>query len=215
MITTILHMVSAFMVTSVILHYHAKQGLPVYTYTEIWDSLSKFINFCIFPEVKVLVVQSCMTSFNTMDCSPPGSSVHGILQARILEWVAIPFSRGSSQPRDWTWVSCIAGGFFTVWATREAPEIPDKIRQHFPSNWLLGFQEQPFLHKHQSNLGLRVSLLPAGLHSTSLPSTHRARPPTFHHHLLSYWPVLLSTIIWITINMYGQCTFHGGGTQWE
>ena len=51
----------------------------------------------------------------------PGSSVHGIPQARILEWVAIPFSRGSSQPRDWTWVSLIAGRFFTIWATREAP----------------------------------------------------------------------------------------------
>ena len=50
-----------------------------------------------------------------MDCSPPGSSVHGISQARILEWVAISFSRGSSWPRDQTWVSCIAGGFFTYW----------------------------------------------------------------------------------------------------
>ena len=56
-----------------------------------------------------------------MDCSPPGSSVHGILQARILEWVAIPFSRGFSQPRDRTWVSCIEGGLLTIWATREAP----------------------------------------------------------------------------------------------
>ena len=55
-----------------------------------------------------------------MDCSPPGSSVHGLLQARILDWVAIPFFRGSSQPRDRTWVSCTAGRFFTVWATREA-----------------------------------------------------------------------------------------------
>ena len=55
-----------------------------------------------------------------LDCSLPGSSVHGILQARILEWVAIPFSRGSSQPGARTSVSCIAGGFFTVWATREA-----------------------------------------------------------------------------------------------
>ena len=54
-------------------------------------------------------------------CSPPTFSVHGILQARILEWVAIPFSRGSSWPRDWTWVSWIAGGLFTIWATREAP----------------------------------------------------------------------------------------------
>ena len=52
-----------------------------------------------------------------MDCSPVGSSVHGILQARILEWVAIPFSRASSWPRDWTRVFCIAGRFLTVWAT--------------------------------------------------------------------------------------------------
>ena len=52
-----------------------------------------------------------------MDCSLPSSSVHGISQARILEWVAIPFSRGSSRARDWTWVSCIAGGFFTLWAS--------------------------------------------------------------------------------------------------
>ena len=51
---------------------------------------------------------------------PHGYSVHGILQARILEWVAVPSSRGSSQPRDWTQVCGIAGGFFTSWATREA-----------------------------------------------------------------------------------------------
>ena len=50
--------------------------------------------------------------------SLPGSSLHGILQARILEWIAVPFSRGSFWPRDWTWVSCIAGRFFTIWATR-------------------------------------------------------------------------------------------------
>ena len=49
-----------------------------------------------------------------MDCSLPSSSVHGILQARILEWVAIPFSRGSSQPSDQTQVSCTAGRFFTI-----------------------------------------------------------------------------------------------------
>ena len=54
-----------------------------------------------------------------MDCSLLASSVHGILQARILEWVAISFSRGSYQPRDQTWISCIAGRFFTAWATKE------------------------------------------------------------------------------------------------
>ena len=62
----------------------------------------------------VLVVQSCLTFCDPIDCSPPDSSVHGILQARTLEWVAIPFSRGSSQPKDWTQVSCIAGRFFPV-----------------------------------------------------------------------------------------------------
>ena len=70
-------------------------------------------------KVKVLDTRSCPTLCDPLACSLPGSSVHGILQARILEWVAIPFSRGPSQPRDWTQVSCIAGRFFTVWATRE------------------------------------------------------------------------------------------------
>ena len=81
----------------------------------------------IFPEViygceswtikkveTVKVAQSCLTLCNPMDYT-----VHGVLQARILEWVAIPFSRGSSQSRDRTQLSCIAGGFFTSWATRE------------------------------------------------------------------------------------------------
>ena len=59
-----------------------------------------------------------------MDCSPSGSSVHRILQARILEWAAILFSRRSSRPKNWTWVSCIAGGFFTIRATREVRPNP-------------------------------------------------------------------------------------------
>ena len=56
-------------------------------------------------------------------CSPPGSSIHGILQARVLEWVAISFSRGSSQPRGWTGVSRIPGRRFNLWATREAQDM--------------------------------------------------------------------------------------------
>ena len=63
----------------------------------------------------VKVAQSCPTL-----CGPMDYTIHGILQARIPEWVAFPFSRGSSQPQDWTQVSHTAGGFFTVWATREA-----------------------------------------------------------------------------------------------
>ena len=66
--------------------------------------------------------QLCLTLCDPLGCSPPGSSVCGILQARILEWDAIPLSRESSQTSDQTQVSCIAGRFFIVWATREARE---------------------------------------------------------------------------------------------
>ena len=69
----------------------------------------------MFLPLKVKVSQLCSTL-----CDPMDSTVHGILQARILEWVAFPFSGGSSQLRDWTQVSHIAGRFFTSWATREA-----------------------------------------------------------------------------------------------
>ena len=65
------------------------------------------------------VAQSCLTLCDSMDCNLPGSSIHGIFQARVLEWVAISSSRGSSQPRDWTQVSCIGGRHFAVWATRD------------------------------------------------------------------------------------------------
>ena len=71
-------------------------------------------------KVKVLVTLSCPTLCNSMDCSLPGSSVHGTLQARILEQVAFPFCRVSSHLRDQTQVSSIAGRFFTIQATREA-----------------------------------------------------------------------------------------------
>ena len=65
------------------------------------------------------VAQSCLTLCDPIDYSLPISSVHGILQARILKWVAIPFSRGSSWPRDWSRVYCIARRFFIVWVTRK------------------------------------------------------------------------------------------------
>ena len=76
----------------------------------------------------MLSLQSCLTLCSLIDCSPPGFSVHGILQARILEWVAISSSKGSSRPRDWTRNYCITGGFFTT----EPPAKP-KIALH-PSN---------------------------------------------------------------------------------
>ena len=71
--------------------------------------------------MKVLVAQLGLTICDSTDCRPPDSSVHGILQARILEWAAIPFSNRSSQSRNQTWVSYVAGRFFIIWTTKEAP----------------------------------------------------------------------------------------------
>ena len=88
-----------------VLHYTLQYLLPLMPWSPVGG------------KVKASVVQLCLTLWNPMDCSPPGSSVHEILQARILEWVAVPLSRGSSPPRDWTQVSSIAGRLFTIWAT--------------------------------------------------------------------------------------------------
>ena len=83
----------------------------------VWQSYRKWI-------FALLVTQSCLTLCHSVDCSPPDSSVHGILQARILEWVVILFSIVSSWARDQTWVSCTVDRFFTIWATREVPICP-------------------------------------------------------------------------------------------
>ena len=86
-----------------------------------------YIGMCV-----CLITLSCLTLCNPMGRSLPGFSVHGILQARILEWVAISSSRGSSWPRDRTWVSHIAGRLFTIWATREAPSHRHGWLTHWP-----------------------------------------------------------------------------------
>ena len=72
-----------------------------------------------------VVIQACLTLCDPMD--PIRLLCPWIVQARILEWVAMPSSRGSSQPRDWTQVSSIAGGFFPTWTTREAPHDPKNV----------------------------------------------------------------------------------------
>ena len=91
---------------------------------------------------KVLVAQACPTLCDSMDCSLPSSSVHEILQARILEWIDVPFSRGSSQSRDWTLVFCIAGRFFTFWATREMRVTDMGIRKGSLGNTRLSRAKQ-------------------------------------------------------------------------
>ena len=94
-------------------------GQPV-TNSAHWTGY-KDKDIALSPNPSVLVAWSWPNLCDPMDYSPSGSSVHGILQARILEWVAMPSSRGSSQPRNQTWVSGTAGRLFTIWATREAP----------------------------------------------------------------------------------------------
>ena len=81
-----------------------------------WDENNQ--HRCLF--LHLLVTPLCLTLWDPMDCNPPGSSVHGVLQARILEWVAMPSSRRSSRPRGWSQISCTASRCFTFWATREA-----------------------------------------------------------------------------------------------
>ena len=78
-------------------------------------------------ETESEVAQSCPTLSDPMDGSLLGSSVHGIFQVRVLEWIAISFSRGSSQPRGRTWISRIPGRCFTIWATREAHEMESGV----------------------------------------------------------------------------------------
>ena len=97
--------------------------LPFLNFYDKHSDFQKQFNMYIYNWITLLYnwnnIQSKQTLWDPMDCSPPDSSVHEILWARILEWVAISF-RGSSQPRDWTQVSHIAAGLFTNWTTREA-----------------------------------------------------------------------------------------------
>ena len=98
--------VSGLMTTSLL----CASGWPnIYTLTDLQISFRK-------EKKEKKSLQSCLTLCDPVGYSPPGSSVHGILQARLLEWVAILFSRESFEPRDQTQVSCIAGSFFTIWA---------------------------------------------------------------------------------------------------
>ena len=100
-------------------------------------------------------------------CDPMDCTVHGILQARILEWVAVPFSRGSSQPRDRTQVSHIAGRFFTSWATREAQ----------------GNSGQPMVNSNFAfwNFPIIWSQLVESLSSVQLSSVTQSCPTLQHH----------------------------------
>ena len=156
---------------------------------------------------EVLIAQLCLTLCNPMDFSPPGSSVHRVLQARILEWVAIPFSRWFSRPTNQTWVSHMAGSFFTIWATREATiEIYTNWRRipHLPlppvpgisaCMWLtiLNIMQYLFFSDWLLLLNWKYSLYI--LHIRSLPAIWFANisPVLWVVFSLSWWcPLILS-----------------------
>ena len=114
-----------------------------------WDA-----HCCLRTTILMLVAQSCPTLFDSIDYSPPVSFVHGIVQARILQWVAIPFSKGSSWPRDGTWESCISGRFFIIWATNKGevlvtmnistcqnPSWHRDPRSYYQCSWVSTFKE--------------------------------------------------------------------------
>ena len=99
------------------LFLHSQSILPSLIFPPYNVPLFKIIFFLLF--VVIESISYIQLFSDPMDCSLPGSSVHGISQARILEWVAISFSRGSSQPKDWTWISCIGRWILYHGPTRE------------------------------------------------------------------------------------------------
>ena len=124
----------------------ARQILNHQTTTEVPNNC----NYCVCTCAQLL--QSCPTLCSSMDCSPPCSLGCGILQARILECVAVPCSRGSSQPRDWTQVSYIGGGqggFFTTSTTWEALLIINHLQIWVSASFHLRFSHFLYIRKFQ------------------------------------------------------------------
>ena len=144
-----------------------------------------------------------------MDYSSPGSSVHGFLQTRIMEWVAISFSRGSSQPRDGTWVSYIAGRFFTVWITREAQEYWESSLGNLPDPGIESGSPALQVNSLPAELPgklltqtLSLNVLTACFFLTFVLFTH-LHNCTAHLHIPSYLCLLpLATSINFKVNFY-------------
>ena len=113
----------------------------VVSFKYAYEFLILIVRLSIYSFELILYMCTCVFSHSVMsnsyqpygNCSPPGSSVHGILQARILEWVDISFFRRSSRPRDQTWVSHIAGRHFNLWAIGEAPTSKGSLKKSIPN----------------------------------------------------------------------------------
>ena len=145
-------------------------------------------------------LQSCLTLCDPKDGSPPGSSVHGILQARMLEWVPISFSRGSSQPRDRTRVSCFAGRRFILWASWSVFKtlIESSLwnkNQLFPPHSSYPLYPLPEGQKTSGNISALWLLV------------HCCKTST-QKKILSKQPLFMGTKIWILWNSYKNVNFH-------
>ena len=163
---------------------------------------------------KVLVAQSCLTLWHPMDCSLPASSVHRIFQARVLEWVAIPFSRGSSWPRDWTWVSCIASRFLTIWVHRNEGQF-SSVAQSCPTLCDLMDCSTPGFHVHHQLPELaQIYMRWVGDTTQPAPPLPSPSPPTFHlsqHQGLFQW---ISSLHQVAKVLELQLQFQHQSFQW-
>ena len=139
---------------------------------------------------------ACPALCDPMVCSLPGSSVHGILQARILERVAIPFFRGSSWPRDQTQVSCIAGRFFTLWTTREDLGLIQ------PNSLMWGHQRQRF--PADSNLPAEFNQISSPLTSIIFSRTPHNSLPDLGRGQVREWN-MWSLIFKGSLHFYPHC----------
>ena len=133
---------------------------------------------CVCMCVYVLAAQSCLILCDPTDYSLPGSSVHGILQARVLEWVAIPLVRGSSQPKDRTQVSCIAGRSFTVWATREKDILNHNIDKFLETEYGISVSEKVLGAKVLREPPI-LGVLPTDVHANSHTKESRKIPSLY------------------------------------
>ena len=135
------------------------------------------------------VTQLCLTPYDSMGCSPPGSSVHGILQTRILQWVAMPSSRGSSWPRDQTCISCIAGGFFATcskfWATSHSKYSQERFNQPVFSTVPMTQRENFFLPS------IRVPLVSISFHHLTASKKNKKSPQSCHLYGNSFLTMLI------------------------
>ena len=138
-------------------------------------------------------VLSCQLFCHSMDYSRPGSSLHGILQAKLLEWVVMPFSRGSSWPRDQICVSWIAGRFFTVWTTRENPLQKFSSVQLLSHVWLFA---TPWTAAHQASLSI--------INSRSPPKPMSIESVMPSNHLILCCPLLLLPSIFPSIRVFSN-----------